>query len=56
MEVLTHEDRARLNGNVEKIVRTHGDSREALLAQVRDLLADSHAERAPQQLAELQTP
>ena len=45
---LTSDDRKRLNGNVETIVRTHGDSRESLLEQVRDLLADSHATRVTQ--------
>jgi signal transduction histidine kinase/DNA-binding response OmpR family regulator len=44
---LTNDDRRRLNGNVEKILRKDGDSREVLLEQVRDLLADSKATRAP---------
>jgi signal transduction histidine kinase/CheY-like chemotaxis protein len=44
---LTSEDRRRLNGHVEKILRKHGDSRESLLEQVRDLLANSHAARLP---------
>jgi CheY-like chemotaxis protein len=44
---LTNEDRRRLNGHVEKILRKHGDSRESLLEQVRDLLAGSHAARLP---------
>jgi CheY-like chemotaxis protein len=44
---LTSEDRRRLNGNVEKILRKDGDSRETLLEQVRDLLADSKAPRVP---------
>ena len=44
---LSSEDRRRLNGNVETILRKHGDSRETLLAQVRDLLADSRAARVP---------
>jgi signal transduction histidine kinase/DNA-binding response OmpR family regulator len=48
---LTNEDRRRLNGNVEKILRKDGDSREALLEQVRDLLVDSKAARAPRQHA-----
>jgi len=43
---LTSEDRRRLNGNVEKILRKDGDSRETLLEQVRDLLAESKAPRA----------
>ena len=42
---LTNDDRRRLNGNVEKILRKDGDSREVLLEQVRDLLADSKAPR-----------
>ena len=42
---LTTEDRARLNGHVETILRKHGDSREALLEQVRDLLAGSNVRR-----------
>jgi signal transduction histidine kinase/CheY-like chemotaxis protein len=46
---LTYEDRCRLNGNVETIVRAHADSRESLLGQVRDLLADSPAARAPRE-------
>jgi signal transduction histidine kinase/CheY-like chemotaxis protein len=45
---LTEDDRRRLNGNVEKIARKDGDSRESLLAQVRDLLASSSAVRTPQ--------
>ncbi|HEX6095607.1 MAG TPA: response regulator [Thermoanaerobaculia bacterium] len=44
---LTTEDRQRLNGHVETILRKHGDSREALLEQVRDLLAGSNVTRAP---------
>ncbi|HYI11950.1 MAG TPA: response regulator [Thermoanaerobaculia bacterium] len=42
---ITSEDRRRLNGHVETILRKHGDSREALLEQVRDLLAGSNAAR-----------
>ena len=49
---LTNDDRRRLNGNVEKILRKHGDSRESLLEQVRDLLAGSHAARSPRALAD----
>jgi signal transduction histidine kinase/DNA-binding response OmpR family regulator len=44
---LTSEDRRRLSGHVETILRKHGDSRESLLAQVRDLLAGSQAARFP---------
>jgi signal transduction histidine kinase/DNA-binding response OmpR family regulator len=45
---LSNDDRRRLNGHVEKILRKHGDSRESLLEQVRDLLAGSHAARLPE--------
>ncbi len=37
---LTNDDRQRLNGYVESIIRKAGDSRESLLNQVRDLLDD----------------
>jgi signal transduction histidine kinase/CheY-like chemotaxis protein len=50
---LTNEDRKRLNGNVDSIVRKSADSRESILAQVRDLLAGSHARRIPHELPEL---
>ena len=43
---LTADDRRRLNGHVETILRKHGDSRDALLEQVRDLLAGSNVVRA----------
>jgi signal transduction histidine kinase/DNA-binding response OmpR family regulator len=49
---LTSDDRRRLNGNVEHIVQRQGDSPEALLEQVRDLLADSSAVRIPRAGAE----
>ncbi|HEX8153178.1 MAG TPA: response regulator [Thermoanaerobaculia bacterium] len=42
---LTADDRRRLNGHVETILRKHGESRESLLEQVRDLLAVSTASR-----------
>ena len=42
---LSNEDRRRLNGHVETILRKVGDSRESLLEQVRDLLAGSRAAR-----------
>ncbi|HEX9983985.1 MAG TPA: response regulator [Thermoanaerobaculia bacterium] len=42
---LTNEDRRRLNGHVERILRKHGDSRESLLEQVRDLLAIGNTTR-----------
>ncbi len=38
---LSNQDRQRLYGNVEKILRKEGDSREALLEQVRDVLTDA---------------
>ncbi|HEU4886671.1 MAG TPA: response regulator [Thermoanaerobaculia bacterium] len=53
---LTNEDRRRLNGHVETILRKSGDSREALLAQVRDLLADSTATRTHRERPESKTP
>jgi CheY-like chemotaxis protein len=49
---ITTEDRRRLNGHVETIIESQGKSREALLEQVRDLLADSHVKRAIPQRAE----
>jgi signal transduction histidine kinase/CheY-like chemotaxis protein len=42
---LTSDDRRRLNGHVETILRKHGDSGDALLEQVRDLLAGSNVSR-----------
>jgi CheY-like chemotaxis protein len=48
---LTSEERRRLNGNVEKILRKDGDSRDTLLEQVRDLLTESKAPRALRQHA-----
>jgi len=42
---LTKEDRRKLNGNVETVLQKHGDSRESLLSQVRDLLTGSNAPR-----------
>jgi CheY-like chemotaxis protein/nitrogen-specific signal transduction histidine kinase len=53
---LTNDDRRRLNGNIETIVRKHGDSRESFLEQLRDLLADSPAPRVPREHAEALTP
>jgi CheY-like chemotaxis protein len=52
---LTKEERKRLNGNVDSIVRRSADSRESILAQVRDLLARSHATRVHQQHPEMVT-
>ncbi|HEX8616347.1 MAG TPA: response regulator, partial [Thermoanaerobaculia bacterium] len=42
---LSNADRRRLSGHVETILRKHGDSRESLLAQVRDLLVGNKAAR-----------
>ena len=42
---LSAEERRRLNGYVEKILQKAGDSREALLQQVHDLLLDFAAPR-----------
>ncbi len=42
---LSSEDRERLNGHVETILRKAGDSRDALLHQLRDLLDDYIAPR-----------
>jgi signal transduction histidine kinase/CheY-like chemotaxis protein len=53
---LTQEDRHRLNGFVETVLRKHGDSRESLLEQVRDLLAGSNAARLPGKQAKAATP
>jgi CheY-like chemotaxis protein len=39
---ITKDDRKRLNGHVETIIRKQGDSQESLLAQVRELLAESN--------------
>jgi signal transduction histidine kinase/CheY-like chemotaxis protein len=44
---LSLEDRRRLNGHVETVLQKHGDSREAMLRHVRDLLSDSQAPRLP---------
>ncbi len=49
---LTSEDRRRLNGNVETILRKRGESRDALLEQVRDLLAGSNVSRSVHELVE----
>jgi signal transduction histidine kinase/DNA-binding response OmpR family regulator len=44
---LSHDDRARLNGHVEKILQKGTHGREQLLAEVRDLVATSIARRRP---------
>jgi len=53
---LTNDDRRRLNGHVETILQKQGDSLEALLAHVRDLLSVSTAIRVPREHAETSTP
>ena len=53
---LTKEDRKRLNGNVETVLRKQGDARESILEQVRDLLADSKAPRAVKDQLEVAIP
>ncbi len=53
---LTAEDRRRLNGHVETILKKEGDSRESLLAHVRDLLTSSTAARVHRELLETSTP
>jgi len=53
---LTNADRKRLNGNVETVLRKHGDARESILEQVRDLLADSKAPRITRKHPEVSTP
>ncbi|HEY3052706.1 MAG TPA: response regulator [Thermoanaerobaculia bacterium] len=52
---LTSDDRRRLNGNIETIVRKRGDSRESFLEQLRDLLADSPVPRVPREHAKAVT-
>ena len=42
---LSTEDRRQLNGHVETVLRKDGLSRDSLLEQVRDLLADNHTPR-----------
>jgi signal transduction histidine kinase/DNA-binding response OmpR family regulator len=49
---LTNEDRRRLNGHVETILRKHADSHDSILGQVRDLLAESNATRGPRERTE----
>jgi CheY-like chemotaxis protein len=44
---LTREDRDRLNGSVQRILQKGAYGRDALLAEVRDLVASSVARRAP---------
>jgi CheY-like chemotaxis protein len=42
---LSNEDRRRLNGHVDTVIRKDGSTREALLEQVRGLLAENHTPR-----------
>ncbi len=53
---LSSEDRRRLNGHVETILQKEGDSRESLLAHVRDLLTHSTAVRVRRESPETSTP
>ena len=53
---LTKEDRKRLNGNIEMVLRKQGDARESILQQVRDLLADSKAPRRAKNQLEVSIP
>jgi len=52
---LTNDERRRLTGHVESIVRKRGDSRGSLLAQVREVLAGSNASRVSQARPEVPT-
>jgi hypothetical protein len=42
---LTAEDRKRLNGHVQTVLQKQGDSRDSMLAKVRDILSVSTAAR-----------
>jgi signal transduction histidine kinase/CheY-like chemotaxis protein len=53
---LTRNERLRLNGHVEIVVRQEGDSHQTLLDQVRDLLADSQVVAVPRERLEMETP
>jgi signal transduction histidine kinase/CheY-like chemotaxis protein len=53
---LTNDDRRRLNGHVETILQKQGDSKESLLAHVRDLLTGSAAVRVRTKDLETSTP
>jgi signal transduction histidine kinase/DNA-binding response OmpR family regulator len=53
---LTNEDRRRLNGHVAAILQKDGGSRELLLAQVRDLLAERAVPRSAAANAEASLP
>ncbi|HEU4523081.1 MAG TPA: response regulator [Thermoanaerobaculia bacterium] len=53
---LSNEDRRRLNGHVETVLQKQGDSRESLLAQVRDLLAGNTAASVRHEPREIVTP
>jgi signal transduction histidine kinase/CheY-like chemotaxis protein len=53
---LTNDDRKRLNGHVETVLRKQGDSRESILEQVRDLLADHAAPHTTRKYPEVSIP
>jgi len=53
---LSNEDRKRLNGHVETVLRKEGSSRESILEQVRDLLADNAAPRKTRKGPEVSIP
>ena len=53
---LSSEDRHRLNGHVETVLRKHGETSESILEQVRDLLAANNAPRIPGTHPEVSTP
>ena len=53
---LTVQDRQRLNGHVETILQKQGDSRDSLLAKVRDILNVSTAARVPAEQVETTAP
>ena len=50
---LTNDDRRRLNGHVERILQKQGSSRETLLEEVRDILADTRVMLVPRGRVEL---
>jgi signal transduction histidine kinase/CheY-like chemotaxis protein len=52
---LSNDERKRLNGNVETVLRKHGSSRESVLEEVRDLLA-GEAPRVPRAQQAVPTP
>jgi signal transduction histidine kinase/CheY-like chemotaxis protein len=50
---LSNEDRRRLNGHVDTVIRKDGSTRDALLEQVRGLLAENHTPRISRDSAEV---